>query len=214
MKTLLRIDSSSLSEGVSFSRQLTNEFVDQWKQNNANAKVITRDLVAIEIPIVTAEWIKAGHTPEIDRTPAQRDVLALSDKLVAELQESDEYVFGISMYNFTVPAVMKLWIDQIVRLGKTLSYENGAPKGLLHNKKATFIVASGGDYSTGSPLAAMNFVEPYLRAIFGFLGVIDCKFVYLGGTGKVNYGVDRDSILQPGLAAIRAQFETAIASAR
>jgi FMN-dependent NADH-azoreductase len=214
MKTLLRIDSSSLSDEASFSRQLTNKFVDQWKKNNPESKVITRDIVSTQLPIVTEEWIKAVYTPEADQTPIQRDVLALSNKLVAELQEADEYLFGISMYNFGIPAAMKLWIDQIVRAGKTFSFENGAPKGLLPNKKATFIVASGGDYQPGTQFAPMNFVEPYLRAIFGFLGVVDCKFIYVGGTKRLQFGVDRDTILQPALTAIRDQFEVLATSGR
>jgi len=212
MKTLLKIDSSSLNAGVSFSRQLTHEFVEQWKRSNPEAKVITRDLVSMAIPIVTAEWIQAAYTPTINQTASQQAVLALSTELIAELQESDEYIFGISMYNFSVPAVMKLWIDQIVRAGKTFAFENGAPKGLLLNKKATFVVASGGDYEAGSPFAPMNFVEPYLRAIFGFLGVVDIKFIYLGNTKKLQTGVDRETILQPGLAAVRAQFEPVAAT--
>ncbi len=208
MKTLLRIDSSSHVTDASFSRQLTNEFVDNWKKNNPGAKLITRDLVSITIPIVTEEWIKAVYTPADNQTTEQKAVLALSDKLIAELQEADEYVFGVSMYNFSIPAAMKLWIDQTVRAGKTFTYENGTPKGLLLNKKANFILASGGEYQAGSPYAPYNFVEPYLRAIFGFLGVVDIKFINLGGTMKVNHGVNRDIILQPGLDAVRAQFAT------
>jgi len=206
MKTLLRIDSSSRSDETSFSRQLTNEFVEQWKKANPGGKVITRDLLSMQIPIVTEEWIGATYTPEDNLTVSQKDCLALSSELIAELQQANEYVFGISMYNFGVPAAMKLWIDQIVRAGKTFTFENGAPKGLLPNNKATFIVASGGDYQAGSPFAPMNFVEPYLKAIFGFLGVLDTKFIYLSDTKKLSFGVDRDTILQPGLAAVRSLF--------
>jgi len=208
MKTLLRIDSSSAGEN-SFSRRLTSEFVEQWKKNNPGGKVITRDLTTTQIPIVTEEWIKASFTPADQLTGSQKTVLALSNELIAELQQADEYVFGISMYNFGVPAAMKLWIDQIVRAGKTFAFGETGPLGLLPNKKATYIIASGGDYQAGSPFASMNFVEPYLKAIFGFLGVVNTKFIYLSDTKKIQFGVDRDTVLQPGLEAVRAQFERA-----
>jgi len=115
----------------------------------------------------------------------------------------------VAMHNFSIPSSLKLWIDQIARAGKTFSYENGTPAGRLHNKKATFLVASGGVYEQGTPMAAMNFVEPYLRAVFGFLGVKDVSFINAGGTARARYGVDGATILQPALASIRAQFQTA-----
>ena len=113
------------------------------------------------------------------------------------------------MYNFSVPAAFKLWIDQIVRVGKTFTYDGGTPTGLIHGKKATFLVASGGVYDQGGPLAGLNFVEPYLRSLFGFIGVTDASFINAGGTSKVRFGVERETILQPALASIHTHFQTA-----
>jgi FMN-dependent NADH-azoreductase len=209
MATLLRIDSSPLGAGTSFSRQLTGEFVQEWQRRNPDGKVITRDLAATELRPVHAEWIAAAHTPEANLTSRQREILATSDELIAELKAADEYVIGVPMHNFSIPSVLKLWINQVARAGKTFSYQNGAPAGLLLDKKATFITASGGVYDQGSPAAAMNFVEPYLRSVFGFIGVTDTHFVNAGGTGKVNYGVDRQTILEPALASIREKFKAA-----
>jgi len=209
MPTLFRIDSSPQGGESSISRQLTTEFVQQWRQAHPDGKVITRDLTGTGLPVVTADWIGAAFTPEADRTPHQRKVLAISEELVRELQTADEYVIGVPMYNFSIPAVLKLWIDQIVRAGKTFSYEGGAPAGLLLQKKATFLVASGGVYDPGTPMAAMNFAEPYLRSIFAFVGVKDVRFVHAGRTAKLKYGVDRNTILQPALASIRAQLSAA-----
>ena len=79
----------------------------------------------------TREWVGAAYTPEEARTPQQKEVLALSDTLLAELEQADEYVFGVPMHNFGVPSVLKLWIDQIARVGKTFSYADGEPKGLI-----------------------------------------------------------------------------------
>jgi FMN-dependent NADH-azoreductase len=209
MSTLLRIDSSPFGGETSFSRELTTEFVQHWSKLHQGGAVISRDLAITQLPQVSAEWIGAAHTPEAALSTGQREVLAISDELIAELKAADEYVFGVPMHNFSIPSALKLWLDQIVRMGKTFSYENGAPSGLLLNKKATIIVASGGEYKAGTPLAGMNFIEPYLRSVFGFLGVTDTTFVNAGGTSRRLYGVDRGTILQPALETVRAQFQTA-----
>jgi len=209
MATLLRIDSSPLGSEASFSRQLTGEFVKEWRRAHPGGKVINRDLAATELRPVNAEWIGAAYTPEGSRTARQREVLATSDELIAELQAAGEYVVGVPMHNFSIPSVLKLWIDQVARAGKTFTYENGTPAGLLADKKATFITASGGVYEPGSPASSMNFVEPYLRSVFGFMGVTGTRFVNAGGTGKLRYGVDRQAILEPALASIHEQFQAA-----
>jgi FMN-dependent NADH-azoreductase len=209
MTTLLRIDSSPLAGNASFSRRLTGEFVEHWHRTHLDGKVITRDLTSTQMAPVSAEWIGAAHTPAASLTARQREVLALSDELIAELKSADEYVFGVAMHNFSIPAVLKLWIDEIVRIGQTFAYENGGPQGLLRGKKATFLVASGGVYSAGAPMAAMNFVEPYLRSLFRFIGVTDTEFVYASGTGRLQYGVDRETILQPALESIQSRFQVA-----
>jgi FMN-dependent NADH-azoreductase len=207
MSTLLHIDSSALGE-VSISRHLSSEFVQNWKQANPGGKIIHRDLTTSNLSAINAEWIGASFTPEDSRSAIQRQILALSDTLIAELQSADEYVFGVPMHNFAVPSVFKLWIDQIVRSGKTFSYVNGVPAGLLKDKKATFLLASGGVYGAGTAMASFDFVEPYLRKIFGFIGVTNTSFLAAGGAAAVMYGkVDRQTFLQPHIESIRAQFQ-------
>jgi FMN-dependent NADH-azoreductase len=209
MPTLLDIDSSPLAE-TSISRQLTAEFVRSWKLANPDGEVITRDLAATSIPPVSGAWIGAVYAPEDARTADQRSLLTLSDTLIAELQEADEYVFGVPMHNFSIPSTLKLWIDQIARVNKTFSYATGSPVGLLTGKKATILVASGGKYDAGTAMASFNFVEPYLRTVFGFLGVTDTTFLSAGGAAALNYGkIDRKTFLQPHVDSIRAQFQAA-----
>jgi FMN-dependent NADH-azoreductase len=202
MSTLLHVDSSPLY-GRSVSRQLTGAFVNQWKSSHPGGTVIDRDLTATSIPPVNAEWVGAAYTPEAARSPQQKELLALSDTLLTEIQQADEYVFGVPMHNFGVPSVLKLWIDQIARVGKTFTYGDGVPKGLLIGKKATFIIATGGIYDAQTQMASFNFVEPYLRSVFGFLGVTDATFLTAGGTSALNYGQDRDSFLAPHLEAVQ-----------
>ena len=204
MPTLLHIDSSPLY-GRSVSRELTAAFVTHWKASHPEGRVVDRDLNATAIPPVTAEWVGAVYTPENARSPQQKALLWLSDSLLAELEQADEYVFGVPMHNFGVPSVLKLWIDQIARVGRTFSYADGKPKGLLIGKKVTFIIAAGGIYDAQTQMASFNFVEPYLRSVFGFLGLTDATFLTAGGTMALNQGHDRDAFLAPHLQAVQRQ---------
>ena len=205
MPTLLHLDSSPLGE-ASISRHLTSEFVDSWKLANPDGKVITRDLTTSGLVTIDAAWIGAAYTPEASRTAEQKQALALSDELLEELFAADEYVFGVPMHNFSIPGVFKLWIDQIARAGRTFAYVNGAPKGLLTGKKATFLITSGGVYDAGTAMASFNFVEPYLRTVFAFLGVTETTFQNAGGTAALRSGGSREEFLTPQVAAIRARF--------
>ena len=206
MRTLLHIDSSPLY-GRSVSRQLTGAFVTDWESAHPDGTVIDRDLNATAIPPITADWVGAAYTPADARTAQQTQLLALSDTLIAELEQADEYVIGVPMHNFGVPSVLKLWIDQIARAGRTFSYSHGGPKGLLTGKKATFIIATGGIYDPQTQMASFNFVEPYLRSVFGFLGVTDATFLTAGGTAALNQGQDRDAFLAPHLQAVHTHAQ-------
>jgi FMN-dependent NADH-azoreductase len=203
MPTLLHLDSSPLESSI--SRELTREFVKTWKAAQPDGAVIYRDVAAHTPKPLDAAWIGAVYTPEDVRTPEQATLLVPSDVLIAELEKADEYVFGVAMHNFSIPSSLKLWIDQIARVGRTFSYGANGPQGLLVGKKATVLIASGGVYESGTPMAAFNFVEPYLKAVLGFVGVTDVKFVTAGGAAQVMMGaVDRDTFLKPTLEQIRS----------
>jgi FMN-dependent NADH-azoreductase len=203
MPTLLHIDSSPLPSSV--SRELTGEFVRAWKAAHPDGEVIHRDLAANPPAPIDAGWIGAAYTPPDKRTSAHTQALALSDQLIHELERADEYVIGVAMHNFSVPAVLKLWIDQIVRSGRTFAYSADGPRGFLQSKKATVVVASGGVYAPGTPAAAMNFIEPYLKSILGFIGVTEVKFIAAEGTARMMSGsVDRPTFLKPVVEQVRA----------
>jgi FMN-dependent NADH-azoreductase len=211
--TLLRIDSSPIGPEASFSRQLTDEFVRRWKQAHPGGQILTRDLAATPLTPVNAEWIAAAYTPEAERTPRQREILSLSDELIAELQWAGEYVLGVPMHNFTIPGLLKLWIDQVVRAGKTFSYVDGQPVGLLQGKQATLILTSGGVYEPGTPTAAMDFAEPYLRSIFAFIGVSEVRAVRVGGTAMARDDAGRQAILNAARGAMWGEPGAAASSA-
>src|ERR1700678_3345032 len=196
MPILLHLDTSPLE--ASISRELGREFVKTWKAAHADGHVIYRDLAASPPKPVDSAWIYSNFTPAPSRSEEQTAALALSEELIDELQQADEYVIGVPFHNFSIPSVLKLWIDQITRGGRTFSYGESGPKGLLEGKKATVLVASGGVYEPGTPRAAVDFIQPYLKAILGFIGVTDVTFINAGGTREVLMGaVDRQVFLKP-----------------
>ena len=203
MSTLLHIDSSPMG-AASVSRHLSNTFVENWKKTHPGGTVITRDLSKSGLVSINAEWVAAADPPADSRTPEQKAALAPSDELLAEIEAADELAIGVSMHNFSIPSVLKLWLDQVVRVGKAFAYVDGAPKGLLVGKKATFLVATGGVYGAGSAMASLNFIEPYLKAVFGFIGIGDVAFHTAGGAMALNYGADRAQFLQPHDEAVAA----------
>jgi FMN-dependent NADH-azoreductase len=205
MPTLLHLDSSPLGE-ASISRHLSNEFVQHWKKANSDGKIIRRDTTTSNIPAVTAAYVGAVYTPADSLTPEQKELLALSDTLIGELEQADEYVLGVPMHNFSIPSTLKLWIDQIARVNRTFSYATGTPVGLLTGKKANILIASGGNYDAGTAMESFNHAGPYLRTIFGFLGVTDVTFLNAGGAAALNYGADRATFLAPHIESIRARF--------
>jgi FMN-dependent NADH-azoreductase len=204
MSTLIKFDSSPMGES-SISRKLTTHFAETWLKSHPGGKIISRDLTALDLPPIGAPWVAAAYTPEEARTPEQAKLLSISDELIADLQQADEYVFGVPMHNFSIPSTLKLWIDQVVRAGRTFSYSSAGPKGLLAGKKATLLVASGGAYGQDSPSAAYNFVTPYLLTVFGFIGITDVDIIAAEGTAQLMGGkVDPQAFLAPLLETVNA----------
>src|SRR6202171_6487466 len=157
MSTLLKLDSSPMGQG-SISRKLTAKFAETWLKSHPGSRIIERDLTTLNLPVLDASWVGAAYTAESSRTAAQSNALAASDSLINDLEQADEYVFGVPMHNFSIPCTLKLWIDQVVRAGKTFTYSSSGPAGLLTGKKATLLIASGGTYDPGTALASLNFV--------------------------------------------------------
>lgn len=165
--TVLRIEASARHAG-SVSRDLTTKVIDRLGAGH----VITRDL-ADGVPLINEAWITANFTPADERSAGQKDTLAMSDSLVAELNAADVIVIGLPIYNFGVPAVFKAWVDQIARAGVTFRYSENGPVGLLKGKRAIIAVASGGT-EAGSPI---DFASGYVRHILGFVGIKDVEIV-------------------------------------
>jgi FMN-dependent NADH-azoreductase len=173
---LLRIDSSARLNSV--SRQLTQRFVQAWQQEHPQGHVIERDLAATALPHITDEWVQAIHSDPASLTADQKQVLEVSDTLVAELVEADTIVIGAPMYNFAIAAPLKAWIDQVVRVGKTVLFAASGPQGILKGKKVYVITSRGGAFRPGTPTERFDHQEPYLRHILGFIGLTDVTFIH------------------------------------
>lgn len=191
MAHLLHIDASPRGER-SHSRRMTREFVEQWLRTHPEDTVTYRDIGRNPIPHVDEPWIAAAFSLPEQHTPELQEAIRLSDRLVDEFLAADIYVLGVPMYNFSVPSGFKAYIDQIVRVGRTVAFEsNGAGnifRPLVLGKKM-FIVEARGDsgFHPGGPYESMNYHDPYLVTVFGFMGITDITFVHVendeyGGT--------------------------------
>jgi FMN-dependent NADH-azoreductase len=184
MAHLLHIDVSPRGER-SHTRRLSRELVDAWLRSHPNDRVTYRDIGRNPPPHVDDDWIAAAFTTVANRTAAMQHVLRVSDALIAELVAADVLVIGLPMYNFSVPSSFKAYIDQIVRVGVTFAFDpedEVAPyKPLVHGVRAVVIVASGdAGYEPGGRFERQNHVDPYLRTLFGFIGIDDVTFVHVG----------------------------------
>ena len=175
--TLLAIQASPRS-ARSQSRALGADFVALWKASHPDGIVSALDLAETQPDLVTEAWVEGAFTAPDVQSPAAREAMATSDRFVAQLLSATEIVIATPMYNLSIPAVLKAWIDQIVRVGRTFAFEGGAFKGLARATRVTVIVTSGSDFRPGTPAEGYNFVEPYLKALFGFIGIPDVRFVY------------------------------------
>lgn len=184
MSNILVLNSSAAGSD-SVSRLLVDDAVAQLTRLDPAAKVVSRDLAANPVPHLSPEGIAGVRTPTAT-TPAEIAARDLSDTLIGELRAADTIVIGAPMYNFGLPSTLKTWFDHVLRAGETFSYSESGPKGLLEGKKVIVIEARGGLYSEG-PAQAVDFQEPYLRHLLGFIGLTDVTFVR---AEKIGFGPD------------------------
>ena len=149
--TILHID-SSINGDNSASRAISRSIVDQLRAFDPGAAMLTRDLVREPLPHLTLD--------------------AFADSSVLdEFLGADTIVIGAPMYNFTLPTQLKAWLDRILIAGKTFRYTADGPEGLTKGKRVIVALARGGIYDAGSPAAALEHLETYLRGVFNFIGI-------------------------------------------
>ena len=187
MSTILVITASPRGER-SVSRALTTAFADLWAEHHPQDTILLRDIGHHPVPHVTEPWVVGAFAPAEAQNAESKAAISVSDQLVEEFLAADRYVFGVPMYNLNIPSTFKAYIDQIVRAGKDL---RGRPQRLRRawsrRKRRFSSPAAAAAYPPGTPMAAYNFQEPYLRAIFGFIGVTELQFV---AADSMNQGED------------------------
>jgi FMN-dependent NADH-azoreductase len=182
MSTLLRLDSSARRDG-SRSRQLADHFEMAWRGAHPGSAIVRRDLAADPVPHIDAVTIAGFFAPEDQQNSATREATALSDRLIQELLAADAILLSVPIYNFSIPSALKAYFDQIVRVGRTFGYDPA--KGLfgLVESRPVYVAAVYGASGYGSgTLQSYNHLEPYLRSLFGFLGLSDLTFFSIEGT--------------------------------
>ncbi|MBA3510350.1 NAD(P)H-dependent oxidoreductase [Sphingomonas sp.] len=165
--TILHID-SSINGDNSASRAISRSILEQLRSTSPQPRVIRRDLVAQPLPHLTMASFN-------------------DQEVLEEFLAADTLVIGAPMYNFTLPTQLKAWLDRILVAGKTFHYTADGPEGLASGKRVIVALARGGIYNAGSPAAALEHLESYLRGVFNFIG-IEPEFVAADG---LNMGTEQ-----------------------
>ena len=172
----------------SHSRNLSQRFVSQWLARRGQDSLTYRDIGQNPPSIIDHDWIAAAFTPEEKREPWMQDTLTESDQLVDELIAADVLVIGAPLYNFSMPAALKAWIDQIVRTGRTVAFDESNPLDpyvpLLADRPrhAVILSARGGvGFDAGGAMAHMNHLEPSLITALGFIGITQVHQIAIEG---------------------------------
>jgi len=197
---ILQINASARREGAN-STKVANSVVERLKAANPGAALTLRDLAVTPHPVLDEAALGALFTPAEQRTAEQAARVALDDALIAEIQAHDTLVLGVPMYNFGVPVQLKAWIDAIARAGTTFRYTATGPEGLLKGKTVYVALARGGLYRD----TPNDSQVPYLKAVLGFLGLTDVRFIYAEGLAMGPEAVAK------GFAQAEADLEAALA---
>jgi FMN-dependent NADH-azoreductase len=199
LSSLLAIEVSPGGEH-SVSRQITAEFINAWKGSHVGGNVIVKDLAANPVPHLDAEAIFAGYTPEDSRSTGMVAKHAYRHELIKEITGVDEIIISTPMWNWSIPSVLKAYIDQIIIPG-TL---DGSGADGLKGKKVTIVVAQGGSYAEGAPRHGWDYEIGYLKLVATALGATDVEVILAELTlaGQV-----------PGMEALVPQKEASIAAA-
>jgi FMN-dependent NADH-azoreductase len=168
---------TSLNGSDSLSSTLANDAAARWQERNPTGTIEELNFASTPIPHLTADTFGAFNTATEDRTPNQQELVALSDSLIKQVQEANEVILAVPMYNFGVPSQLRAYIDHIARAGITFRYTPDGPVGMVELEKVTVIATRGGRYAG----TALDTQTAYLKNFFRFLGVTNVEFVYAEG---------------------------------
>lgn len=180
MTNILYVTSSPRGK-ASHSTEVAAHVLEELKQAHPGAKVTVRDLARDPLPHIDENFVVATRDPKGPQTEAQKKIVSRSNALVDELLAADIVVIGVAMINFTIPSTLKSWLDYVARAGRTFSYSEKGPEGLVKGKQVIIVQAKGGIYSGDGKRA--DFLDPYLRHMLAFLGMTEVQVIPVEGTG-------------------------------
>ena len=173
MTNLLRIDASARMSR-SLTRALADQFITHWRDHAEPGSITRRDVGTKPPPFVTEDWIAAAFA--LDRTPEQEELLLLSDELIAEIADADVIVIATPMYNYGMPAALKAWFDQVVRVDETFTFDlarGDAPLEPIYSGKTLVLLTSWGEFGFGPGQLneGRDSLTPHVRTASRYLGV-------------------------------------------
>ncbi|MGV2291600.1 NAD(P)H-dependent oxidoreductase [Trinickia sp. YCB016] len=190
MSVLLHISTSTRGDG-SHSRRVGRALVEALRRA-ADVTLVTRDLAREPVPHADAAYVDAMLMPQAERGADEAAALTLSETLIEELEAADALVIDTPMHNFTVPSVLKAWVDHVVRVGRTFNVTPNGKVGLLRDRPVYVVIACGGSVaasathvdadattSTGSHRGQTDFITPYLRYVFATIGITEVRTLRL-----------------------------------
>lgn len=175
MTTVLKVEASA-RRIRSLSRELTRNFLDSWVQEGQALKIIERDVGLTPPDAISEDWIAAVFTPYEDRRAEQHELLALSDTMIEEIKRSDVIVISTPMYNYGMPAALKAWFDQVIRVNETFSFDLGRgdrPLEPILSGKTLVILTSCGEFGfeQGGLNEGAGHLVPHIVTASKYLGV-------------------------------------------
>jgi FMN-dependent NADH-azoreductase len=196
MANILVIKSSILGDN-SVSSAMADAFVATATAKNPADSITVRDLGVHPLPHLRGDVLGQMRSNATELSAQAIE----GKKALAELLAADTLVLAVPMYNFSVPSALKAWFDHVLHPGQTFEYTSAGPRGLLKGKKAIVLISSAGDYSA-APASGMDFVEPYVRTIMGFMGITDVTVVKADGAAMGEAGVAKKTAAFAAIAAL------------
>ena len=194
MNKVLYIKANIKNEGESRTFKVSDSFVEEYKKNNPDDEIIELDLYKEHIDFLRLEDLAKIFGPKDEESKANPAL-----KYAYQFAEADKYIIAAPMWNLSIPAILKAYIDYVSVTGITFKYTAEGPVGLLNNKKAVHIVSRGGEYVN----APYEMGDRYLRTILGFFGINDIETIAIENVdvigadvqGKIQEGIEKSKMI-------------------
>lgn len=181
MTTILRLDASA-RKSRSLTRTLSTSFIDQWRKADPTARIIERDVGTNPPSLITEDWIAAVFAAPEELSPEQQALIAESDQLIGEVEAADIIAIATPMYNYGMPAHLKAWVDQVVRINRTFTFDlarGDKPLQPILSGKTLVMLTSWGEFGfgPGEPNEHANHLTTHLETVSKYLGVDDIHHI-------------------------------------